>query len=386
MLSCVDGLENSTISKCQIRTKAVRLPSLPEYVNAESSFNNKDCIYSLATEITKRRFHEVKDAAEQTFHWLFDPDVVSFSNWLSASSPAASPLYWIQGKPGSGKSTLMKFAIRDARTWKLLGGDEGPNWTCASFFFHDRGFSIQKSLNGMLQELVSSLLKQLPELFFCVRLAYTELAKSQRTTRPIWDLESLKSVICNIVDQRNVPIKVIIFLDALDEHSGDNDELAQILESMIRRADYEWVVLKICLASRPWNVFEQQFGKEMGFSIHKNTQEDVYRYTSSRLQESIRDHSDLLSHKYLHSLTQQISTKALGVFIWVRLVVDHLTKAIRDGTSFRRLEEIIAEMPQELENLYADMLRRLGTCNPEHIGSMFGSAKSRKSCFVSIRG
>ena len=329
--------------------------------HTESSFNNKDCIHSLATEITKRRFHKVKDAAEQTFHWLFDPDIVSFSNWLCASSPAASPLYWIQGKPGSGKSTLMKFAIRDARTWELLSADEGPNWTCASFFFHNRGFSIQKSLNGMLQELISSLLEKLPELFFCARLTYTELAKSQRTKRPTWDLTSLKSVIYKIVDQRKVPIKIIIFLDALDEHSGDNDELAQILKSMIQRADYEWVVLKICLASRPWNVFEQHFGKELGFSIHKYTQEDIYMYTSSRLWKSMEDHPDLLSPKHLNSLTQQITTKALGVFIWVRLVLDQLTKEIRDGTSFSRLEERIAGMPQELENLYADILRRLGT-------------------------
>ena len=258
----------------------------------------------------------------------------------------------------------MKFAIRDARTWKLLGTDEGPSWTCASFFFHDRGFSIQKSLNGMLQELLSSLLRQLPELFFCFRHAYTNLAKSQRTKCPAWDIDTLKSVIRNIVDQRKVPIKVIIFLDALDEHSGDNDELAQILKSMIQRADYEWVVLKICLASRPWNVFEQQFGKELGFAIHKYTQEDIYKYTSTRLRESIRDYPDLLSPEHLDSLTQQVSTKALGVFIWVRLVVDQLTKEMRDGTSFPRLEGRIAEMPQELENLYADMLRRLGTFYP----------------------
>lgn len=257
----------------------------------------------------------------------------------------------------------MKFAIRDDRTWKLLGIDEGPSWTCASFFFHDRGFSIQKSLDGMLQELVSSLLEKLPELFFCFRLAYTELAKSQRTKCPIWDLDSLESVIYNIVDQRKVPIKIIIFLDALDEHSGDNDELAQILKSMIQRADYQWVVLKICLASRPWNVFEQQFGKELGFSIHNHTQEDIYTYTSCRLRRSIEDHPELLSPKHLDSLTQQITAKALGVFIWVRLVVDQLMKEIRDGTAFPGLEERIGGMPQELENLYADMLRRLGTFN-----------------------
>ena len=303
--------------------------------------------------------HEVKHADVQTFHWLFDPDTVTFSRWLSESDTSSSGVYWIQGKPGSGKSTLMKFAMEDNRTWKLLGNDEGSNWTCASFFFHDRDFTMQKSLMGMLQELVSSLLEKLPELFFCVRREYRELAKIQRTKHPVWDLESLKSVIFSIFGQRKVPIRVILFLDALDEHSGDNDDLAEVLKSMSQQADKSLVSLKICLAS-PWNIFEQHFGKNWGFSIHKHTGDDIYNYTSSRLRTSIDDNPDLLSLKKLNALTQQITTKALGVFIWVQLVEDQLTKDIRDGTLYSALEARIDQMPQDLENLSADILNRLG--------------------------
>ena len=28
--------------------------------------------------------------------------------------------------------------VRTAIRWKILGTDEGPRWTCASFFYHER--------------------------------------------------------------------------------------------------------------------------------------------------------------------------------------------------------------------------------------------------------
>lgn len=98
---------------------------------------------SLSISETNIRFANVRPAYEATLHWLFDPDVVSFSRWLCNGVERVEPFYWIQGKPGSGKSTLMKFAMKDPRTLDLLGRSSGPGWTFVAFFFHDRGSSIQ---------------------------------------------------------------------------------------------------------------------------------------------------------------------------------------------------------------------------------------------------
>ena len=314
------------------------------------------------TEVTKARFHEVRKAHTRTFHWLFDPDTVSFSTWLREDTGSSSPIYWIKGKPGSGKSTLMKFAIDDARTWEILKSSPGPDWTCASFFFHDRGSAIQKSLLGMLQEVTGSLLYQLPELLFCVQPEYIKLATTQKSSRPKWDIDSLKSALFNMVEQRKIRLRLIFFLDALDEHAGDNDELAHILKETIQKVDNDRVVVKVCLASRSWNVFEHHLRGYLGLTIHEHTESDVYTYTKDRLQASIDGFPDLLNPRSLEALTKQITTKALGVFIWVRLVLDRLVKAVQDGTPYDMLVEAVAQMPQELKKLYADILRRLGTC------------------------
>ena len=267
----------------------------------------------------------------------------------------------------------MKFAIHDARTWTLLKDAEGPDWTCASFFFHDRGSAIQKSLTGMMQEIVGSLLRQLPELLPYIEPEFKKLTRAQRTKSPVWHLESLKCALHNIIEQRKIQIRIVLFLDALDEHAGDNEELVEILKLISHKADNDYVSLKVCLASRSWSVFEHNFSKCPGLVLQEHTRTDIHVYTRSQLQASIDGFPELLSLHELQMLTDQITAKALGVFIWVRLVVDSLAQDIRDGTPYQMLVERVSQMPRELKDLYADILRRVSKCSRFRRGMCTGS-------------
>ncbi len=320
---------------------------------------NQGCLASLRTSKTKTRITEVREAHKMTFHWLYDPSVVSFSDWLRNGSDSTGSLYWVQGKPGSGKSTLMKFAMKDSRTLELLGEDSQRQWTFVAFFFHDRGSTIQKSLVGMLQEILYSILKQLPELRPYVITQYKQLVKTQRTRSPTWDLEALQAAINSIIEQRETRIKLLVFLDALDEHEGDNDQLVQILKDWGAKADGYFINLKICLASRSWNVFEHNFGHGPNFAIHSHTKEDIRVYTHLRLQSLLHGSPALLSSESSDALIEQITAKAQGVFIWVRLVMDQLAKDIQDGTPLQILTRKIAELPEELKDLYDHTLSRI---------------------------
>lgn len=326
---------------------------------------------SLSISETKFRISNVHEAYKATFHWLFDPDVVPFSHWLSRGTETTEPFFWIKGKPGSGKSTLMKFAMRDSRTVALLGGisDSEPQWTLVAFFFHDRGSSIQKSLLGLLREVVDSTLKQLPQLMPHAIAVYRDLVKSQRNKLPDWHVEALRNVMQRITGQRETHVKLLLFLDALDEHEGDNDLLLQLLKEWTQNVDGYYVTLKICLASRSWPVFTQQFEVGPNFAIDQFTKEDIRIFTESRLSSSHMGSVPLLESESLGYLTKQITTKAKGVFIWVRLVTDRLAKNIRDGTPFQVLSRIIAETHEELEELYDDTLRRINAqyANETHV-------------------
>lgn len=75
------------------------------------------------------RYSSVSPAHLQTLSWVYDTEVdqdnsATFVEWLSSDDD----LYWISGRPGSGKSTLMKFLYTHDATKEHLtrwaGGDE----------------------------------------------------------------------------------------------------------------------------------------------------------------------------------------------------------------------------------------------------------------------
>ena len=253
----------------------------------------------------------------------------------------------------------MKFAMRDERLANILNASNTTAWTIAAFFFHDRGSEIQKSLTGMFQGLLGSILRQLPSLDFFVVPFYLELVRAQRTRSPTWNLETLVDAVLSIVKQRKVHVRMLLFLDALDEHHGDNVLLAELLKSLVDSVDQSWVHHKLCLASRPWTTFQQYFGHCPGFAIHDHTQLDIRTYIESRVDigtQVPRLNDDRIG---LLRIVDLVAQRALGIFIWVRLVMDRISKGVRDGTPYAALEEKVKSMPLELRALYADTLRRI---------------------------
>ena len=215
---------------------------------------------------------------------------------------------------------------------------------------------MQRTLTGMLQQILYSILGQVPALFYCVMPLFTELVQTQRRRKPEWDSEHLQSALISIVAQREIRLRILFLVDALDEHSGDNEQLASLLETLIKRADNNYVGIKMCLASRSWTVFEEHFGNCPGFAIHDYTKPDIFNYVTSRLR---LESQVTQSAKGLTAVIELVTNRALGVFIWVKLVVDLLVKGIRDGTPLTTLEIIARDLPQELKDLYAHTLKRI---------------------------
>ncbi|KAH7391608.1 hypothetical protein BKA64DRAFT_109923 [Cadophora sp. MPI-SDFR-AT-0126] len=74
---------------------------------------NNSILSHLTYEMRPQRYEAVVEAHPKTFEWAFqDLDGTNFSTWLQSGCG----LCWIRGKPGSGKSTLMKHIIDDVRT------------------------------------------------------------------------------------------------------------------------------------------------------------------------------------------------------------------------------------------------------------------------------
>lgn len=102
------------------------------------------------------RRESVKEAHFKTLRWaLYPPNGAmkwdDFSEWLQQGSG----IYWLAGKPGSGKSTLMKYLYGHPHTKEILemwAGDSGLVF--ANFFFYHLGKPEQKSQEGLLRALL----------------------------------------------------------------------------------------------------------------------------------------------------------------------------------------------------------------------------------------
>ena len=71
------------------------------------------------------RYESVVEAYPKTFEWAYGDSSSKQRPWsnLAKWMREADGIYWISGKAGSGKSTLMKHIYDDARTQRLL-----ENW------------------------------------------------------------------------------------------------------------------------------------------------------------------------------------------------------------------------------------------------------------------
>lgn len=85
----------------------------------------------------------------------------NFVAWLGHGKE----IYWLNGKPGSGKSTLMKFIT--SNIWENAVSKEAMvNWAgdndvvTASFHFWSLGTGLQKSLQGLLRSLLYQIASQ----------------------------------------------------------------------------------------------------------------------------------------------------------------------------------------------------------------------------------
>jgi hypothetical protein len=121
---------------------------------------------SLRFRDVKHREEAIPVTYEKTFEWIYaTPRTgwVGFTPWLEGSATEA---YWITGKPGAGKSTLMKFVTQNPGTHELL-----LRWSAdwplimASFYFWSAGTSrLQKSQTGLLRALLLQCLEEMPNL------------------------------------------------------------------------------------------------------------------------------------------------------------------------------------------------------------------------------
>lgn len=312
-------------------------------------------LQSLLFDEIKFREEQIHEAHEKTFSWIFDDNATSFKKWLCSSSD----VFWVSGKAGSGKSTLMKFLSSHTRTREILQEwAGGQRLVSASYFFWNSGSTIQRSQLGLLQSLLYQVLRKCPEL---IPLASTRRWDADDPEDPCmdpWTRSELSTAIQNIVVRGCLSSRFCFFIDGLDEYDdkagGDHYNLIQDLDRLAQTPG-----VKLCVTSRPWNVFVKRYegNTDYMFKLQDLTSVDMQRYIRDTLEEDERFLRLLSSEPRSLTLVTQIKDKADGVFLWVYLVVRSLLRGLNENDGIEELEMRLAEIPTDLHDFYAKIVQ-----------------------------
>lgn len=233
---------------------------------------NADLLDSLDFTERSQRYKRITDAHASTFAWTFERPELGLVSWLRKGTG----IYWIQGKPGSGKSTLMKFLHNHPQTSEILNQwRQGCENVSAWFFFNERGSHIQKSFEGLLRSVLRELISQNKRIAELVLEIYLGRVKQSAKEKQIWHMQDLQRALSAIISQREQNIEVLLCLDALDEYSGPPEMIADFVQSLVQPAQDSRTVVKVLFSSRPWDAFVSNFNQEPGFKMHEQTKTDM---------------------------------------------------------------------------------------------------------------
>jgi hypothetical protein len=315
------------------------------------------------------RQERIPKAHAQTFEWIFSaPQKVdkpwdNFTDWFESSSD----LYWITGKPGSGKSTLMKFIFNDLRTREyLIKWSEDIPLVVATFYFWNSGTTMQMNQSGLLQSLLHQALSQrwsltsrsIPEELY-------NLCLSKNFSQPwVWT-ELVQSL--RILIEEEPSLRYFFLIDGMDEFSGDKSELIELITTF---ASYPNI--KICVSSRPWVVFEDAYKQKPSLTMENLTYADIMLYISAKFDTSPAfAEMKQVNQTYCNKLVEDVATKASGVFLWVVLTVKSLLEGLANGDRPQDIQERLDLIPPDLEGLFRRILDNLDPRYIKHSSQLF---------------
>jgi hypothetical protein len=308
-----------------------------------------------------QRHEAIAEAHSNTFQWVLkdhdvDPqpgsaDWDSFTDWLSNTT--GDNLYWISGKPGSGKSTLMKYLFNHKHTpTHMTAWSKSRHIIKAGYFFWSSGTVMQVSREGLLQTLLYTILsndqKAIVKLFDQRWQKFVAFSGGRQT----FTWSELYEAFISLIGEPTSSKTYFFMIDGLDEFVGDHkDDSRKLIDVILKVAQYPHV--KLCVASRPELLFSDSFESKPKLCLEQLTRPDIEAYIAA----AFYNNKHYLRMKRLEPnsaslLIENIAEKAAGVFLWVYLVVQSLIDGLSNADRMSDLEARLEVLPPELEDLY----------------------------------
>ncbi|KAK4208648.1 hypothetical protein QBC37DRAFT_252923, partial [Rhypophila decipiens] len=325
--------------------------------NRVFTVTEKNCLRSLHFPDIGTWEDTVDPAMPQTFTWAWTDDDDSFATWAHSKNQ----LYWVRGKPGSGKSTFLKDLV-----YRLPSHHVGrPKIVIAGHFLRFDGSDLSRSLEGILRSWLWQISTQREDALREVMPHFVELQSTQPA--PSWSLRTLyKALISAIKVLHETDSSLFLFLDALNESNQGNLKIAKFCLDLLSK-DPTASVLRLCVSSRVDAEFSYEFRTANGIVLEDKMDGDIRMYVTNMC-------SDMLREPAFHSFVDEIISKACGVFLWVKLASSELQRGWRRGKDKKKMTRTLKSLPERLASLYRQILDHMDVDDREDAIKMLSVA------------
>ncbi|EXM19798.1 hypothetical protein FOTG_12241 [Fusarium oxysporum f. sp. vasinfectum 25433] len=279
---------------------------------------------------------------ENSGNWIFSNPI--FKCWEVGKS-AENKVLFLNGSPGSGKSTLAKTIIRHE---KRKQADESSGRSFLAYFFFKHDAADRRTARSMLQHLIMQLVNADETI---MGLAYEKLSTMEST-----ELADLKKLASDCFTSR--PMATLV-LDGLDEAIDSEREvsIAWCLNELLS-------VAKACSCDLRILICGQRDGRlDVLLSCHPQIrldmanahQHDIEHFTKGKVAEI---HARFpLTQQEEETLVSKISSASQGMFLYARVVLNHLAEM----DSIQEFEDELEEdtFPEDLDRAYDRIAQRI---------------------------
>lgn len=271
-----------------------------------------------------------------SYRWILEHN--DFRKWRDKQN---NGVFWVKGDPGKGKTMLLCGIIEDLENNGKLQGK-------LVYFFCQGTDTRLNTATAIIRGLIYSVLRQNQGLLSSIQ---EQIKKEPRGYLEGTNAWVALSRIFTTITQDPCMADFTFIIDALDEcqHQESRKSLFNLI--MDTSSHIKWLV-----SSRNEKEIEHALKsidnrlilELKSNAAHVSSAVDTYIDRCARDIEALKGDDDLRE-----KTVNILKTKANGTFLWVTLVAQQLRDAGRP-----HIERILEEMPEELENLYDEIMER----------------------------
>ncbi|KAG4431659.1 hypothetical protein IFR05_012862 [Cadophora sp. M221] len=284
------------------------------------------------------------------------PSLDHINEWLKTGTG----IFWILGRTGSGKSTLMTQVSTSTDTKEALvrwGGNLPV--ISASFGSEDPRTTTRYSIDDLFRSIFLQIIRQCPSLIATSSLkewTYLVEAPGRKFEGVTFHREDLTLALESLCRVKEFNAKFCFFIDGLDQYEGYNTGVASLFKSLCLSSS-----IKICMTNRTKDNIEDALTNEPAQYVFLPKLLDGYlcQYIEKKLEENSWIAQQDSATNWRKEIFEYLRKESAGSFAWIDLAFSRVLSAMKPLDDMFQLLWKLKELPVDLRELLFGILNNI---------------------------